>query len=467
MKFYLYYFRPFLLLSLIVLGPFAPTLAASTVESGSYLKGPNFSDVYYVDLDQNGHLQRHAFINEQIFFTWQNNFDRVITVSDSILASLPLSTLVLPKPNVVLVKIQSDARTYVVDNSQQLRWLTTEALATSLYGANWANYVIDLPPTIFPHFTRGLDLTSLDYSPNLSVLKTRSQLVSTPDQTSSEPSQSSSILFYIDPNSNAQQQITAWAGSNPTDATALELIASQPVAKWFGDWNSNITSDVDSYVTAATAANELPLLVTYNIPNRDCGSYSSGGADSDANYLTWITNFATGLNNRPAVIILEPDATSASCVTTARLALLSSAITILKSSANSTVYLDAGHADWVDATIMASRLTAANIAAADGFSLNVSNFYTTEANTTYGTTISNLVSNKHFIIDTSRNGNGSNGQWCNPTGRHLGQNPTTNTGNALIDSYLWVKPPGESDGSCNGGPSAGTWWLDYALDLTR
>jgi len=442
---------------------FSPTLAASTLESGSYLKGSSFSDVYYVDLDQNGHLQRHAFINEQIFFTWQNNFDRVITVSDSILASLPLSSLVLPKPEVVLVKIQSDARTYAVDNAQQLRWLTTEESAINLYGTNWANYIIDLPPTIFPHFTRGLDLTSLDYSPNLSVLKTRSQLVSTTNEVINNPL--SNTIFYTDPNSDARQQITAWAGSNPADATALELIASQPTAKWFGDWNSNIENSVNDYVTTAAAAGTLPVLATYNIPNLGC--YSSSGAGYDADYLTWLTNFTAGLHNRPAVIILEPDATSASCVTTNRLALLASAITILKSSPNTLVYLDAGHADWIDPSTMASRLTTANIAAADGFALNISNFYTNEENITYGTAISNLINNKHFIIDTGRNGNGSNGEWCNPTGRRLGTNPTTNTGNALVDAFLWVKPPGESDGTCNGGPAAGDWWLAYALSLTK
>jgi len=107
------------------------------------------------------------------------------------------------------------------------------------------------------------------------------------------------------------------------------------------------------------------------------------------------------------------------------------------------------------------------VAAADGFSLNVSNFYTTTDSTTYGTALSSKINNKHFVIDTSRNGNGSNGDWCNPSGRALGQFPTVSTGNSLIDAYLWLKTPGESDGSCNGGPSAGTWWTDYALGLGK
>jgi endoglucanase len=116
---------------------------------------------------------------------------------------------------------------------------------------------------------------------------------------------------------------------------------------------------------------------------------------------------------------------------------------------------------------MAERLINANISIADGFALNVSNFYTAEENESYGEEISLLIGDKHFIIDTSRSGNGSNGEWCNPSGRKIGPAPTTNTGNNLIDAYLWVKPPGESDGNCNGGPSAGTWWPEYALSLVR
>jgi endoglucanase len=34
-----------------------------------------------------------------------------------------------------------------------------------------------------------------------------------------------------------------------------------------------------------------------------------------------------------------------------------------------------------------------------------------------------------------------------------------------LDAYLWVKVPGESDGPCNGGPPAGSWWQEYALEI--
>ena len=55
--------------------------------------------------------------------------------------------------------------------------------------------------------------------------------------------------------------------------------------------------------------------------------------------------------------------------------------------------------------------------------------------------------------------------WCNPLGRAVGMAPTLPTGVTGFDAALWVKAPGESDGSCNGGPAAGAWWADYALGL--
>jgi endoglucanase len=73
------------------------------------------------------------------------------------------------------------------------------------------------------------------------------------------------------------------------------------------------------------------------------------------------------------------------------------------------------------------------------------------------------------VIDTSRNGKGPapENAWCNPAGRGLGADPTGSTGNSLDDAYLWVKQPGASDGTCNGGPAAGQWWPEYALGLAE
>lgn len=275
--------------------------------------------------------------------------------------------------------------------------------------------------------------------------------------------------LYADPNSNAAQ--TAASTTDPTMKRVMTKLAATPTAFWFGDWNQNVQSDVSAVTTAATNADKTPVLVAYNIPDRDCNGYSSGGATSASAYQAWISSFAAGIGSHSAIVILEPDATAQiTCLSSAdqstRYQLLQGAISTLKANPNTKVYLDAGNPSWVDANDMAQRLNSAGISKADGFSLNVSNFYSTSQNITYGQQVSALVGNKHFVIDTGRNGNGTDsGQWCNPSGMALGNTPTSNTGNALVDYFLWIKVPGESDGSCNGGPAAGVWWPAYAETL--
>jgi endoglucanase len=174
----------------------------------------------------------------------------------------------------------------------------------------------------------------------------------------------------------------------------------------------------------------------------------------------------------PAAKHLEPDALAAmDCLSAAdqrtRVDLLRYAVDALTADPNAKVYLDAGNPTWQPASTMASRLTDVGLSRVAGFSLNVSNFFFDADNVSYGSKISALTGGKHFIIDSGRNGLGptSDLQWCNPDGRAIGRRPTTSTGNALVDAYLWVKTPGESDGACNGAPAAGKWMPEYALGL--
>ena len=278
--------------------------------------------------------------------------------------------------------------------------------------------------------------------------------------------------LYVDPNSNAKRQAETLERSRPQDAALLRQISDRPVAKWLGGWASNIEREVSSAVSTITGSGALPVFVAYNIPGRDCGSYSAGGANGSNAYRKWISDFASGLRGRQALVILEPDALPGmDCLSPAgqaeRLDLIKDAVRTLKAQGAS-VYIDAGHSSWRSPETMADRLRKADIAAADGFSLNVSNYLSTQANIAFGEKLSKLLGGKHFLIDTSRNGAGStSGQWCNPRGQALGIAPTTNTGHPLVDAFLWVKQPGESDGTCGGGPKAGQWWTDIALELSR
>jgi endoglucanase len=293
----------------------------------------------------------------------------------------------------------------------------------------------------------------------------------TPGSTAPLPTEGE-LAFYVDPNSAAKQEAQRLRQQGRFgDAALIDKIGNYPQARWFGSWNWDVRSDVNAYVSAAVAASSVPVLVAYNIPNRDCGGYSAGGSSSADAYRAWIRAVADGINGRKTMVILEPDALALNtCLSETdkwtRYGLLKEAAATLKAK-GARVYLDAGHANWIGDADMAARLNNAGIAQADGFSLNVSNFMSTDQSVDYGNRISAATGWKHFVVDTGRNARGGTGEWCNPWGRGLGQRPTSLTGKPLVDAYLWIKRPGESDGRCNGGPDAGVWWLDYALDLAR
>jgi endoglucanase len=118
---------------------------------------------------------------------------------------------------------------------------------------------------------------------------------------------------------------------------------------------------------------------------------------------------------------------------------------------------------------------------------------TSAENARYADLLHSARPTAHFVVDTSRNAvgpwpgtnahpasNSDTEDWCNPPDRGAGKRPTADTSVALVDAYVWVKIPGESDGECfrwtNGpndpyrgmaDPSAGVWFPEMALELAR
>ena len=283
------------------------------------------------------------------------------------------------------------------------------------------------------------------------------------------------------PRSNAERTADGWRRSRPKDAAAMDKIAGQPAAAWMGNWNPRIQDDVEIYVKQHARSGALPVMILYNLPFRDCGQHSAGGSKTPEKYRKWIDGVALGIGSYRAVVVLEPDGLPmlTKCLDdkgqALRIELMSYAVDTLMALPGAAVYIDAGHSAWGTVQDMIPRLKAAGIDRTDGFSLNVSNYQATEDLMAYGKALSEGLGNKHFIIDTSRNGNGAPADfkgdderaWCNPHGRALGAKPTTNTGEPLCDAFYWLKVPGESDGLCNKGPAAGAWWPAMALELAR
>ncbi|GIJ25990.1 glucanase [Micromonospora qiuiae] len=298
----------------------------------------------------------------------------------------------------------------------------------------------------------------------------------------SAPLPSPPSVFYVDPANPAEAEAERRAARGETaDAEALRAIGSRPSAKWLTGGPAR--DEVDAFLGQAAIAGQIPVLVVHNVPQRDCGRKGRGGAGTGSEYQSWIRDVAAGIAGRPVIVVLEPGALPdavAGCVrdSAGRLALLRDAVAVLASTGTARVYLDAGHPGWIsNVDGLATALRQAGVAEADGFALNVANFFRTEDNVAYGHRISDALGGATtFVIDTSRNGNGpypadrvkGAPSWCNPPGRAIGEDPTTDTGLDRVDALLWIKFPGESDGDCRPGePSSGGFWPEYAISLAR
>lgn len=280
-------------------------------------------------------------------------------------------------------------------------------------------------------------------------------------------------VFYVDPDTQAAR----WVAANPNDSRAAVIrdrVASVPQARWFTTTNTSaVRGQVNAFVGAAAAAGKIPIMVVYNVPNRDCGGASSGGAPSHAAYRQWVDEVAAGLAGRPATIVLEPDvlALMSNCQSAAQQAETSASMAyagkrLKAGSAQAKVYFDAAHSAWLPAGEMANRLRAADISnSADGISTNVSNYYRTANEVSYAKTVLSALGNSRLraVIDTSRNGNGPLGsEWCDPAGRAIGTESTNQTGDSMIDAFLWIKLVGEADGCI---AAAGQFVPQRAYDL--
>ena len=340
---------------------------------------------------------------------------------------------------------------------------------------------------------------------------------------------------YVNPDYVAEVETSV--ATHPDQATVLHKLQAIPNAIWL-DTISKVAS-VDRYLDDALATqitSNRPIVSTfviYDLPDRDCAALASNGelsvaANGVARYKTeYIDAIAAAFqahSSQRIVAIIEPDslgniATNLSvpkCAGAEAAYRESVAYAIAKlSMANTFLYVDAAHAGWLGwstnttaiATIFEQVLTAAGGSdKVRGFVTNVANYNVLGATTEMfdyqgnpchdeSTYVQNLtaalvtvgITNKGFLIDTSRNGKGGIrhdwGAWCNVRGAGLGEPPTTSP-KVGLDAYVWIKPPGESDGtsdssaprfdphcasqdSISGAPQAGQWFDAYLVGLAN
>ena len=151
-------------------GLLAMPLAVGAAVSGDLIKlqctaGAGVNDpcraVYYLGADG----KRYVFPNEKTYKTWYSNFSGVTTVSSTEMSSYSIGGNATYRPGVKLVKITTDPKVYAVASNGSLRWVTTAAIAESLYGSSWASMVEDVPDAFFVNYTVGSDVNAAaDYN---------------------------------------------------------------------------------------------------------------------------------------------------------------------------------------------------------------------------------------------------------------------------------------------------------------
>lgn len=340
---------------------------------------------------------------------------------------------------------------------------------------------------------------------------------------------------YVNP--EYSKQVMSSVNRSPELATKMRKILSIPTAIWI-DRKAKIPAIEKALADArkqqsSNGKKMLVPFVVYNLPGRDCAAKASAGElpatesgiqSYKQDYIDPIAKLFKEYKDLRIVAIIEPDSlpnlvTNAdvkTCPTSTPYYKEGVAYAVTKLSLpNTALYLDIAHGGWLGwennrrkaASVYAEVLKmAGGSKKIRGFASNVSNYSPTQIvgvdgngpmeGSFYGynpardeLTFAKLmadsmaevgIENRHFLIDTSRNGQivtrKTRGSWCNVDGAGIGRRPEVNP-SVGIDAFVWVKPPGESDGISKAGeprfdpdcavsdakmgaPQAGEWFHD-------
>jgi cellulose 1,4-beta-cellobiosidase len=324
---------------------------------------------------------------------------------------------------------------------------------------------------------------------------------------------------------------------HPGEAGMLKKLSAIPTAIWLS-WIAD-TKDVPHYLDLALQQQKaagkpvITTFVVYDLPNRDCNAAASAGElpanpEGEARYQRdYIDVIAAAFAAHPdqrIAAILEPDSVgnlitnlaNPKCQAAEGIYKRGIAYAIAKLSLpNVFLYVDAAHSGWLGwpknivktAPVFKEILMmAGGPDRIRGFATDVSNYNPAKDPTNpkrdphaapsdelgYVVDLNKEleavgITGKGFIVDTSRDGKAyirtSPGNWCNIKGAGLGERPQAAPA-PNVDAYLWIKVPGESDGTADakaarfdancvsddatpGAPEAGLLFESYLLDLVK
>lgn len=261
----------------------------------------------------------------------------------------------------------------------------------------------------------------------------------------------------------------------------LGLVALRPRMRWFGAWYPDARETAREYVASVTAGdrNALVQAAVFRLePWEGDACHSLPSPAQQASYKHWIDAFASGLGRARVALVLQPDLPFELCVphhSRLPMQLVAYAARRFSSLPHTTVYIDAGAADWPTVRQAAGMLRSAGVRYARGFALNATHYDSTQNEIRFGAKVVRAlaaagVRGRHFVINTSSNGRGftyqqyhganfDNAAVCRSrasrrcvtlgippttdvTDRRWGLSPTARRlAGSLVDAYLWIGRP--------------------------
>ncbi len=207
----------------------------------------------------------------------------------------------------------------------------------------------------------------------------------------------------------------AWQSARGEDRRLLAKEALQPSVHWLGPWVSDQTAGAAAraIIDSSGGPDNLSEIAVFRLQPWEGGACRHVVTASDGrSYRRWINDFAKGVSNARMLIILQPDLPFALCAPgrgVASLSLVAYAARVLAALPRTTVYIDAGAADYASLPDTVWLLKQAGVRYARGFALNTTHSDGMGRELEFGATVvrwlgAGHITGRRFVINTAQNG---------------------------------------------------------------
>ncbi|HTW11386.1 MAG TPA: glycoside hydrolase family 6 protein, partial [Solirubrobacteraceae bacterium] len=191
----------------------------------------------------------------------------------------------------------------------------------------------------------------------------------------------------------------------------------QPLMYWFGAWNPdpNAATAVSQYIRAQDGGNPnvLSQMAVFRLDPWEGAACKQLPTEAEvASYKSWVTEWAQGIGSSRVAMDLQPDLPFEDCIpdrSQIPAQEVNYAAQVFGALPHTTVYIDAGSADWDPVSEVVSFLRASGVQYTRGFALNATHYDSVLSELIFGQKIvralaADGIPGMHFVINTATNG---------------------------------------------------------------